>query len=44
MAAALALIFDRGPFHEGCRNVAFADGHVGRIAEEEWERLGVEAR
>jgi hypothetical protein len=38
------MIFDRAPFHEGYRNVAFAEGHVGRIAEEEWERLGVEGR
>jgi prepilin-type processing-associated H-X9-DG protein len=38
------MIFDRAPFHEGCRNVAFADGHVGPIAEEEWGRLAVAGR
>jgi prepilin-type processing-associated H-X9-DG protein len=38
------LIFDRAPFHEGCRNVAFADGHVARMPAEDWGRLAVQDR
>ena len=43
-AESVPMIFDRAPFHEGCRNVAFADGHVGRMTEEQWGRLEVQSR